>query len=192
MDTNKLRHIKDIDPDESVTISLDDPRIMDLLNTCNPSMNTRFEILTEDDREMLKRLKFQNSRRVVYESHDIPVSIPILHGGEIVVIGDVSGDDLLNMIRNSPSGVVMSTNISIDGNLLRESSEDVVGGIMTKILDIIYNTDDSEMLGFSLTFEEDTDVMTSERTIRGWKIESGVDEESDRSFLLVKKIHSLP
>jgi len=108
------------------------------------------------------------------------------------VIGDVSGDDLLNMIRNSPSGVVMSTNISIDGNLLRESSEDVVGGIMTKILDIIYNTDDSEMLGFSLTFEEDTDVMTSERTIRGWKIESGVDEESDRSFLLVKKIHSLP
>jgi len=191
LDTNKLRDPKNINPEESVEISLNDPRIIDLLNTCNPSMATKFTISTEDDKEMLKRLRFQNSRKVIYESDDITFSIPVLHGGEIHVIGNVSGDDLLHLINNSPPGVVMSTRISIDGSLSTDSTEDVTSGIMDKLVDILYNTDDSEMLEFRLSFDDGEDIVSGEMNIRGWKIESGIIESSDKSFITVRKIHSL-
>jgi len=126
----------------------------------------------------------------MYESPDIHLSIPVLHGGEIGVSGDVSGDSLLELVKNSPPGVVMSTKIFIDGMLLREYSDDVIGGIVDEVVDIVYSTDDSDMLGFYMSFDEDSDTIDFEKTIRGWKIKSGINS-SNLSFISVEKIHSL-
>ena len=181
-DTNRLRELKDIDPEDDIEISFENPRLIDLLNKCNPSINIKFDIKSDDDMLILNRLKIKNSRKITYVSEDLPVSIPVLHGGNILVTGDVNGDDLLHLINNTSSDILMTTRIFIDGFM----EENIVSDVMDRMIDIVYKTDDSDIFGFSLSFHSDSGMVNKKKIIRGWTIEAGV--RSDRSFISVEKI----
>lgn len=180
-DTNRLRELKDIDPEDDIEISFENPRLIDLLNKCNPSINIKFDIKSDDDMLILNRLKIKNSRKITYVSEDLPVSIPVLHGGNILVTGDVNGDDLLHLINNTSSDILMTTRIFIDGVM----EENIVSDVMDRMIDIVYKTDDSDIFGFSLSFHSDSGMVNKKKIIRGWTIEAGV--RSDRSFISVEK-----
>ena len=180
-DTNRLRELKDIDPEDDIEISFENPRLIDLLNKCNPSINIKFDIKSDDDMLILNRLKIKNSRKITYVSEDLPVSIPVLHGGNILVTGDVNGDDLLHLINNTSSDILMTTRIFIDGFM----EENIVSDVMDRMIDIVYKTDDSDIFGFSLSFHSDSGMVNKKKIIRGWTIEAGV--RSDRSFISVEK-----
>ena len=180
-DTNRLRELKDIDPEDVIEISFENPRLIDLLNKCNPSINIKFDIKSDDDMLILNRLKIKNSRKITYVSEDLPVSIPVLHGGNILVTGDVNGDDLLHLINNTSSDILMTTRIFIDGVM----EENIVSDVMDRMIDIVYKTDDSDIFGFSLSFHSDSGMVNKKKIIRGWTIEAGV--RSDRSFISVEK-----
>ena len=180
-DTNRLRELKDIDPEDDIEISFENPRLIDLLNKCNPSINIKFDIKSDDDMLILNRLKIKNSRKITYVSEDLPVSIPVLHGGNILVTGDVNGDDLLHLINNTSSDILMTTRIFIDGFM----EENIVSAVMDRMIDIVYKTDDSDIFGFSLSFHSDSGMVNKKKIIRGWTIEAGV--RSDRSFISVEK-----
>jgi len=180
-DTNRLRELKDIDPEDDIEISFENPRLIDLLNKCNPSINIKFDIKSDDDMLILNRLKIKNSRKITYVSEDLPVSIPVLHGGNILVTGDVNGDDLLHLINNTSSDILMTTRIFIDGFM----EENIVSDVMDRMVDIVYKTDDSDIFGFSLSFHSDSGMVNKKKIIRGWTIEAGV--RSDRSFISVEK-----
>ena len=180
-DTNRLRELKDIDPEDDIEITFENPRVIDLLNKCNPSINIKFEIESDEDMLILKRLKIKNSSHITYVSEEIPVSIPILHGGNILVTGDVNGDDLLHLIKNTSSSILMTTRIFIDGFM----EEDIVREIMDRMIDIVYKKDDSDIFGFSLSYHSNSGMVNQKKVIRGWIIEAGV--RSDRSFISVEK-----
>lgn len=173
---HKLRLYRDTDPEEDVIIPLEDPRIMDLVNVYNPLVNVMFTIESESDALMIKRLRLQSSRRVTYNMKNAnTLRIPVLHGGQVIVEGDVDGRYLTGLVQISPAKTVMTTSIRVEGSLT-DFDEGVSRSLIERLINIIYNTEDADMLGFSLEFEGGSDPGTSppsSRTnIRGWVVES--------------------
>lgn len=176
-DSDKLRRYEDTDPKEDVTVPLGDPRIMDLVNIYNPHSNIVFTIASESDALMIKRLRLQSSGRVTYRMVATDaLKIPVLHGGRILVQGDVDGKHLSELVKRSPARTVMVTDIRVEGSSDDFDSE-LRRSLMETLVDIIYNTEDADMLGFSLKLDDEDGVPGSlqvrERIqIRGWIVES--------------------
>lgn len=176
-DIGKLRRYEDTDPEEDVTIPLGDPRVMDMVNIYNPCVNMVFNIESDPDALIIKRLRLQSSSRVTYRmvNPDIALKIPVLHGGRIIVQGDLDIKHLVDLVKRSPVKTVMATDIQIEGSRTSLDAE-LRRSLTDTLVNIIYNTEDADMFGFSMTHDEGIDPDAPQTRghiqIRGWVVES--------------------
>jgi len=179
-----LKSGKHVDPGSYININIDDLRTIDLINRYNPSINMEFNINSIEENSIIQRLRFRNLRSSIkYISENSSLTIPILHGGPIHITGDVQAGNTRDLILNTEKDLIVTTSINIDGEL-EGDIENFTESVHQKLVHIIENTEDSEVFGFSIIFENDTSRYVKITRIRGWVV------ETINNGIVLRKIHN--
>lgn len=184
---DKLR--TDVDVCTPCTLDFDDadsPRIVDALNTYCPEFPLVLLFSKNSGTHVARRLKTVSPSTYSYRLVPGILDLPLLHGGRVVVEGDVSFDSVVDLLSSQKSEA-FTTEMEVSGSLVGCNSESVKKA-MYHLRTIVYQLNDEELFGFSLSgcCRESFDV--DPVLVRKWRISfSCSGNSSSSSTLCVRK-----
>ena len=178
----------DVDACTPSTLDFDDadsPRIVDALNTYSPEFPLVLLFSKNSGTHVARRLKTLSPSTYSYRLAPGILDLPFLHGGKVVVEGDVSFDSVVDLLsRKTPQ--VFTTDVEVSGSLVGCNSESVKNA-MYHLRQGIYERNDDELFGFSLCGYCSLNFEVDSLLVRKWRI-SFSGSPNDYKTLCVKKI----
>ena len=211
---SQMVHVRDwlnsIDPDhlenknfnreKEIVIDLkleDMDRVIDLLNTCNPSIGIKIIVNDSNDNLISKRLNVTSHSLLTFDVDEELVFKPgRIHGGELIINGNVDSTDLLSVLKAAPVSVLMRTSIKINGFVTNSKSFcetlfEFLTEVVQKTNDIhnfsIFISGNTVMPAIPVKNEFSDSIKT--KIIRNWEIISVC--KSNGIKMTVSKIHNL-
>ena len=176
----------DVDVCTPSTLDFDDadsPRVVDALNTYCPEFPLVLLFSKNSGTHVARRLTVRSPSTYSYRLVPGILDLPLLHGGKVVVEGDVSFDSVVDLLSSHKSEA-FTTEMEVSGTLVGCNSESVKKA-MYHLRQSIYQLKDDELFGFSLSGSCSESFEVDSVLVRKWRISfSG----SPSSTLCARKI----
>lgn len=178
----------DVDLCTPSTLDFDDadsPRLVDALNTYCPEFPLVLLFSKNSGTHVARRLNIRSPSTYSYRLVPGILDLPLLHGGKVVVEGDVHFDSVVDLLSSQKSEA-FTTEMEVSGSLVGCNSESVKKA-MYHLRQSIYEMMDEELYGFSLSGSCRESFEVESVFVRKWRISFSVSGTSS-STLCVRKI----
>lgn len=163
-------------------------RIIDLLNMCNPSFSIKIIVNDSKDNLISKRLNMKSHSQITFDVDEELLFKPgHIHGGNLVINGNVDSVDLISVLKAAPVPILMRTSIHINGFVTNPKS--FCETVFDFITEIVEKTQDDCIHHFSIFVSEIENDYKKTKLIRNWEIVAGCQDNVLN--IKVSKIHSL-
>lgn len=163
VDTCRPIHIDTASGDTSVLVSM--------LNKYQPQFPVTFSIKDLNGMKDISDLAVSAMSRYTYsKGFEGPMTFPSLHGGEVVVNGDVQIQSVIDSINSSPLTSVMTSFIVVNGTVI-SCDEASCLALVNSIKSRLQMTAKESMFGLLMVAQSDhTLKYYREETVRSWSI----------------------
>ena len=174
-------------PDSSV--------LVDLINYYIPNLNIKVIINNEEENLISKRINISSHLfDITFELKENVLQLNQLHGGRLIVNGDIDSISLLRAIESSASDIILRSDITINGSL-RGNVNLFFEKLYVIVSEIIRENDDESIFEMNITINgiiepeyNDIDFINKKNIlIRCWEINH--DQDEDKHIFKVKKFN---